>query len=213
MNDRMKLVYLYTRYERFWHWFQMVLIFLLMATGFEVHGSFTFWGYERAVNIHNTAGITWLVAFAFYMFWIFTTGEWKQYIPTTKKMLEVIRYYMIGIFRGEKHPFPKRKEAKHNPLQRLTYIFLAVILLPAQMITGLIYWGYNSWNDLGIGFLSLNSMALLHTAVAFLLLSFVIVHVYMTTTGHSVTAHVKAMITGWEDIEEDTVIEEWEKAK
>ncbi len=213
MNDKMKLVYLYTRYERFWHWFQMVLIFLLMATGFEIHGSFTYFGYERAVNIHNAAGITWLVAFAFYTFWIFTTGEWKQYIPTTKKMLEVIRYYIIGIFRGEKHPFPKRKEAKHNPLQRLTYIFLAVILLPVQMITGLIYWGYNSWDDMGIGFLSLNSMALLHTAVAFLLLSFMIVHMYMTTTGHSVTAHVKAMITGWEDIEEETVIEEWEKAK
>jgi len=184
-----------------------------MVTGFEIHGTFSFFGFEKAVSIHNTAGITWLVAFAFFTFWVFTTGEWKQYIPTTKKMLEVIRYYMIGIFRGEKHPFAKRKEAKHNPLQRLTYIFLAVIMLPVQMITGLVYWGYNEWTSVGMGSLSLEVIAVLHLAVAFLLVSFVIVHVYMTTTGHNLTAHVKAMITGWEDIEEDTVIEDWEKAK
>jgi hypothetical protein len=34
----------------------------------------------------------------------------------------------------------------------------------------------------------------------------------MTTTGHSVSAHVKAMITGWEDVEEGVEIESWEKA-
>jgi len=36
------------------------------------------------------------------------------------------------------------------------------------------------------------------------------VHVYMITTGHSVTAHTKAMITGWEDVEEGVAIESWE---
>jgi len=35
----------------------------------------------------------------------------------------------------------------------------------------------------------------------------------MTTTGHSLFAHIKAMITGWEDVSKETVIEEWEKAK
>ncbi len=49
-------------------------------------------------------------------------------------------------------------------------------------------------------------------AGAFFILSFVIVHVYMTTTGHTVFAHIKAMITGWEDIEEGVEIEDWEKA-
>jgi len=49
-------------------------------------------------------------------------------------------------------------------------------------------------------------------AGAFFILSFIIVHVYMTTTGHSIFAHIKAMITGWEDIEEGVKIEDWEKA-
>jgi hypothetical protein len=113
-------IYLYTRYERFWPWLQMVLISLLLITGFEVQGLYTLFGFEQAVNIHNLAGLSWLIAFTFFLFWVFTTSDWKQYIPTTKKMLAVIRYYSYGIFRGDPHPVPKRKGAKHNPLQRLT---------------------------------------------------------------------------------------------
>jgi hypothetical protein len=43
-------------------------------------------------------------------------------------------------------------------------------------------------------------------------LIFVIIHICMTTTGHTVFTHIKAMITGWEDVEEGATIEEWEKA-
>jgi thiosulfate reductase cytochrome b subunit len=207
----MKNIYLYTRYERFWHWLQMALILILLVTGFEIHNQFTFLGYETAVKVHNYAGLTWLIAFAFFAFWIFTTGEWRQYIPTTKKMFSVIRYYTYGIFRGESHPFPKRKEAKHNPLQRLTYLSLAAFLLPVQMATGFLYWGYNSWETWGLVSLSLKWIAFIHMAGAFSILTFLVVHVYMTTTGHSLFAHIKAMITGWESVEEGVAIEEWEK--
>ncbi|MFZ5572366.1 MAG: cytochrome b/b6 domain-containing protein [Thermodesulfobacteriota bacterium] len=205
--------YLYTRYERFWHWLQMVLIVLLLITGLEIHGLYSFLGFQSAVSIHNIAGITWLVAFAFFVFWIFTTGEWKQYIPTTRRMLDVIRYYAYGIFRGEAHPVPKRKDAKHNPLQRLTYLSLAAVLLPLQMASGFLYWQYNSWGAWGLGFLSLDWIAAVHTILAIAILQFLIIHVYMTTTGHTVTAHLKAMITGWESIEEGVEVESWEKAK
>ena len=52
-------------------------------------------------------------------------------------------------------------------------------------------------------FLSLEGVALAHTAGAFMMLTFVIVHVYLTTTGHTPFAHIKTMITGWEDVEEE----------
>ena len=82
--------YLYTRYERFWHWLQALLIACLLVTGLEVHGTFELIGYKRAVAWHAGLGVTWLVAFAFFVFWIATTGEWRQYLPTTKKMFEVM---------------------------------------------------------------------------------------------------------------------------
>lgn len=211
MSGKMINIYLYTRYERFWHWLQAALIILLLLTGFEINGNYSLFGFEKAVKVHNFAGITWLIAFAFFVFWLFTTGEWKQYVPTTKKMFAVIRHYAYGIFRGESHPVPKRKEAKHNPLQRLVYLSLAALLLPVQMISGFLYWGYNSWTAWGISGLSLGPAAFVHTACAFAILSFLVVHVYMTTTGHTVTTYIRAMITGWEQVEEGAQIEEWEK--
>ena len=59
-------------------------------------------------------------------------------------------YYMIGIFRGEPHPVPKSERVKHNPLQRITYLGISVFLIPFQMITGLLYYTYNSWPEMGI---------------------------------------------------------------
>ncbi|MFH2066552.1 MAG: cytochrome b/b6 domain-containing protein [Pseudomonadota bacterium] len=211
MNGKMKNIYLYTRYERSWHWLQMFMILLLLITGFEVHGAYKLLGFETAVSVHNTVGITWLISFAFFVFWLFTTGEWKQYIPTTRKMLSVVRYYVYGIFRGEEHPVPKRKDAKHNPLQRITYLSLAALLLPAQMGTGFLYWSYNHWEAWGIGFLPLGLIAFLHMACAFAILQFLVIHVYMTTTGHTLSAHLKAMVTGWEEVDERVRIEDWEK--
>jgi thiosulfate reductase cytochrome b subunit len=213
MENKMVNIYLYTRYERFWHWLQMVFIVILLITGFEVHGLFRLFGFESAVNVHNYVGLSWLIAFAFFVFWLFTTGEWKQYIPTTKKMISVILYYSYGIFRGESHPFPKRKEAKHNPLQRLVYLSLAAFLLPFQMISGFLYWGYNQWPSWGLDGLSLKWIGILHMFGAINILTFIVVHVYMTTTGHSLSAHIKAMITGWEDVEEGVELEDWEKAE
>ena len=199
-------IYLYTRFERFWHWLQAFLILSLMVTGLEVHGTYTLFGFQTAVDIHNFAGLSWLVLFVFFEFWLLTTGEWKQYIPTSKKLLAVIIFYSWGIFQGKEHPVQKSKGAKHNPLQRLTYLGLTSVLLPVQMVSGLLYYLYNDIS----GTISLFVLAILHTLFAILLVVFLIIHVYMTTTGHSIFGHIGGMITGYEEIYETTKIEDWE---
>lgn len=202
--------YLYTRYERFWHWLQALLILGLLVTGLEVHGSYVLLGFKRAVAYHSILGLAWLVAFVFFVFWLATTGEWKQYVPTTKKMLEVMRYYAYGIFLGHPHPCPKSPQAKHNPLQRLTYLSLAALLLPFMMVTGLLYFLYHDWARLGLGFLGLSGVALAHLVGAFAVLVFLVVHVYMSTTGRTPFTYIKAMLTGWEEADE-TPPAEWEQ--
>nr|WP_321259824.1 cytochrome b/b6 domain-containing protein [uncultured Pseudodesulfovibrio sp.] len=210
-QQSMKKIYLYSKFERFWHWFQAIMIILLLATGFEVHGTFELFGFMGAVDLHNTLGLLWLGMFFFFAFWMFVTHEYKQYIPTTKKLFEVATYYGSGIFKGEEHPVHKSKSAKHNPMQRLTYLALTAMLLPFQMVTGFLYWGYNDWANWGLSFLSLEVIGLLHLIGGFSILIFLIVHVYMTTTGHSVTAHIAAMFSGWEEVPEGFEVEEWEK--
>ncbi|WP_028588511.1 cytochrome b/b6 domain-containing protein [Desulfocurvus vexinensis] len=211
VKNGLKKVYLYTRFERFWHWFQAALILVLAATGLEVHGSFTLLGFERAVAVHEWCAWTWLGLYVFIVFWLSTTGEWKQYVPTTKKIYEVAMYYVSGIFRGEPHPVPKTQRAKHNPLQRLTYLSISTLLIPFQIVTGIVYLYYNDWAALGLTSLSLETVATLHTIGAFGFLAFVVVHVYMTTTGHTVSAHVIAMFTGWEEVEDEKAVPEWER--
>ncbi len=207
MSDKNTIkIYLYTRYERLWHWFQALMIICLIVTGLEIHGTYTLLGFQTAVNVHNFVGLSWLILFAFFVFWLFTTGEWKQYIPTTKKLFSVVLFYAWGIFQGKPHPIEKTKGAKHNPLQRLAYLGISAMLLPVQMATGLLYYLYNDILQI----LPLSVLAGIHTLVALFLLNFLVIHLYMTTTGHSLFSHIAGMITGWEEIQETTKIADWE---
>ncbi|MCP3875755.1 MAG: cytochrome b [Desulfobacteraceae bacterium] len=205
VNKRIK-IYLYTRFERLWHWLQALMVTCLIITGLEIHGTYKLFGFQTAVTVHNFIGLTWLIMFAFFVFWLFTTGEWKQYIPTTQKLFSVIRYYSWDIFQGKPHPVQKSTGAKHNPLQRLAYLGISAMLLPIQMITGLLYYLHNDIPQ----FIPLSALANIHTLVALFLLNFLIIHLYMTTTGHSLFSHISGMITGWEEIYETTKIQDWE---
>ncbi|MFO7728930.1 MAG: cytochrome b/b6 domain-containing protein [Desulfonatronovibrio sp.] len=210
--EKGKKIYLYTRFERFWHWSQTLLIILLLLTGFEIHSTYSLFGFQTAFVIHNYCAWIWLILYVFIVFWMLTTSEWKQYVPTFKKLFQVMMYYAVGIFQGKPHPVPKTKGAKHNPLQRLTYLGIVTFLVPFQIITGFLYYYYSKWPDLGWDW-QLSTVAFLHTAGAFAFLAFLVVHVYMTTTGHTILAHTKSMITGYEEVVHQENVQEWELRK
>ncbi len=196
-------IYIFNRFERLWHWLQAALIITLLTTGFEVHGSIEFLGFKKAVQVHTICAWTLVGLWVFAIFWHITTGQWKQYIPTTDKIMLVARHYSVGIFKGEPHPFKVTALQKHNPLQRLTYLLILTVVSPMIWITGWFYLFYGNWKAWGLeGYLSLQWVAFFHVAGAFLMLAFLISHVYLITTGHTVGAHLKAMITGWETVEE-----------
>ncbi|MDT8386231.1 MAG: cytochrome b/b6 domain-containing protein [Thiogranum sp.] len=197
----MERIYVFKRFERFWHWSQAALIITLLFTGFEVHGSYTVLGFETAVATHTTAAWTLVGLWVFAVFWHLTTGEWKQYIPTTDKVVAMFRYYLTGIFTNAPHPFKQTTLSKHNPLQRLAYLFVLVIINPLIWITGWFYLFYNSWADWGVSWLNIEYIALFHVIAAFMMLIFLIAHVYLGTAGHTPTAHIKAMVTGWEEVD------------
>ncbi len=194
-------IYIFKRFERFWHWTQAALIMFMMLTGFEIHGAYGLFGFKQASQYHTLAAWSLIALWVFAIFWHFTTGEWKQYVPTTERVGAVVRYYVTGIFSGAPHPFRKTQLSKHNPLQRLAYLFVKLLINPLIWVTGLLYLFYARWDAWGLGGLRLEWVAVLHTAAAFLMLVFFIVHVYFATTGHTPMAHIKAMVTGWENVE------------
>ena len=116
----LRRVFIYSRFERFWHWTQMVLIFLLLLTGFGIHGYHGLFDFGDAVNIHTLAALSLAVLWVFAIFWHLTTGTWRHYVPTTTGLLKVARFYAYGIFKGERHPYRKAYWRKHNPLQAIS---------------------------------------------------------------------------------------------
>ena len=197
-------IYIYKAYERFWHWMQALLIFFLALTGFEIHGSLKFFGFENAVKYHNIAAYSLIILIAFTMFWHVTTGEWRQYIPTARNIKSYFNYYLFGIFKNAPHPTHKTTLSKLNPLQKLVYFSLKTFILPLMIITGILYIFYRYPQRYGIAAVNIDSLetiAVLHTLGAYLLLTFIIGHLYLITTGAKVTTNLHAMITGYEEIE------------
>lgn len=206
----MKQVYLYYKFERIWHWSQALLIFFLAFTGFEIHGSFALFGFETAVKWHNIAAWAFIGLIGLAIFWHLSTDAWKQYVPTATNLKAQIEFYLTGIFRNAPHPTKKSLLSKLNPLQRLVYLGLKILVIPVMVVSGLLYMFYRYPQGAEMHTINISSLevvALIHTAGAFLLVVFVIVHLYLITTGHTLTSNLKAMITGYEEMEEDELDE------
>ncbi len=192
-------LYLYSRFERFWHWTQAALIILLLLSGFEIHGSLEIWGFEQAFYLHVYCGFGLIVLTAFAVFWHLTTGAWRHYWPVKEKIPQICYYYLVGIFRGEPHPFEKRPDQKLNPLQRLAYMFLKLVLFPLQFVTGVLLFLYQWWPKLGVK-ATFSGLAYWHLIGAYAFLLFLILHAYLATTGRPWYNHLRGMILGWEEV-------------
>ncbi|MBP7960338.1 MAG: cytochrome b/b6 domain-containing protein [Caldilineaceae bacterium] len=199
--------YMYSYYERAWHWLQTIVILLLLATGTIIHRPDTlgFMDLGLVVPIHNVLAVLLLANALFAAFYHFASGQIRQYLPEPvgyfPQMLTQAEYYLRGIFRGDPHPFQKLPGRKLNPLQQVTYLVILNVLLPLQVITGILMWGVQEWPILTARLGGLPWLAPFHTLIAWFFATFVVLHVYLITTGHTPTAALKAMTVGWEKVE------------
>lgn len=195
---------MYTAYERLWHWLQAIVILLLVASGIIIHrpNMFAWANFDFVVPVHNVLAVLLLLNAVFSLFYHFASGEIKQYLPEPhgffRRGIMQVEYYIKGIFQDESHPFEKTPEHKLNPLQQVTYFAILNILLPLQILTGIVMWGSTRWLQLAF---TLPYIGPIHTLVAWFFVAFVIMHVYLTTTGSTPTADIEAMITGWDKVE------------
>jgi thiosulfate reductase cytochrome b subunit len=206
-TPRLKRIYMYPAYERFWHWLQTATIILLLFTGLVIHrpdmfGAFSF---PHMVTIHNVLAVILVANAALSLFWHLTGGQIRQYIPRPygffDQAIEQAKYYMWGIFQDAPHPYTKTRQRHLNPLQQVTYFGILNLLLPLQIITGALMWGAQEWPDVAQALGGLAVLAPLHSLVAWLFATFIVAHVYLTTTSHEPLAGIKAMVTGWDEVE------------
>ena len=79
------------------------------------------------------------------------------------------------------------------------------MLFPLQVLTGILLWIAGLWPSLLSPELGLAVIAPIHNLGSWLFLSFLVAHVYLTTTGATLTSNVRAMVGGWETLELEEV--------
>ncbi|MBI2332812.1 MAG: cytochrome b/b6 domain-containing protein, partial [Chloroflexi bacterium] len=168
---RTERVYMYEPYRRFWHWLQTFTIVLLLFTGLIIHradifGAFSFRG---IVTVHNVLGIILVINAALSLFYHITTDKIREFIPHPYGFFDdaivQAKYYINGIFKGEGHPFEKLPTSRMNPIQKATYFAILNVLLPLQIITGVLMWAVQKWPEIAGG---LPFLAPFHSLVAWL---------------------------------------------
>lgn len=200
--------YIYDAYERLWHWLQAGSVLILLLTGIIIHKPHIFgiFSFAYIVQVHNVVGFILLINAAMALFYNLASGEIKQYIPEPKgfigRSVAQALYYSKGIFEGKPHPLEKTREQKMNPLQQVTYLAILHILLPIQILSGLLIWGAQYWPWLAEFFGGFLFLAPVHTLSAWAFAAFIVMHVYLTTTGHTPTAGIQAMVEGWDEVED-----------
>jgi cytochrome b subunit of formate dehydrogenase len=86
-------------------------------------------------------------------------------------------------------------------LQQSTYFAILNVLLPLQVITGALMWGVQRVPNIAGWFGWLPYLAPFHSLIAWTFAAFIVGHVYLTTTGSQPLTSIKAMISGWEEVE------------
>ena len=204
---RTERIYMYESYRRFWHWLQTLSIVILLFTGLIIHrpdifGVFSFRG---VVTIHNVIAVILVVNALLSIFYHIATERLREYIPRPYGFFDdamvQAKYYIWGIFKKEPHPFEKRPDSRMNPIQKATYFGILNVLLPLQILTGIFMWGVQEFPAVTNWFGGLPFLAPLHALVAWTFATFIVGHVYMTTTGATPLEAMRAMVTGYEEVQ------------
>jgi thiosulfate reductase cytochrome b subunit len=213
-HARTERIYMYESYRRFWHWLQTTSIVILLCTGLIIHrpdifGVFSFRG---VVIVHNVIAVILVVNALLSVFYHIATERVQEYIPRPYGFFDdaivQAKYYISGIFRKEPHPFEKRPDSRMNPIQKATYFGILNVLLPLQILTGALMWGVQEFPVVANWFGGLPFLAPFHSLVAWTFATFIVGHVYMTTTGTTPLEAMRAMVTGYEEVEVHEHVEE-----
>ncbi len=198
----MSAFYLYPLWLRAWHWLNAILFLTSLLTGISMHFALGWLiPFDVAVPVHNISGILLTVSWLAFLLGNVVGGNGKHYLVNLRALpmdlYRQVRYYVYGIFVNEPHPFHVTAEQKLNALQTLSYVGVMYGLMPLLIITGWAFLFSAELPETVFGYGTIWLVAMAHLLLAWMLLLFLVVHVYIITTGETPTTNLKAMVTGW----------------
>jgi thiosulfate reductase cytochrome b subunit len=201
----MKRVWLHPFTLRAWHWFNTVVILLLIITGTQLRapGVEVLSSYRTAVVVHKATGLIMAVSFLFWLAYSLTSRRViKQYVIRLSDLAGIVKqgeYYAFGVFRGWHNPFHATTEAKFNPLQKVSYITIQFIVTPVIVATGILFGNILFFGGAISSIGGIRILDAIHVGVGYLFVIYLFVHIYMATVGRTPLIHIKAMFTGYEE--------------
>jgi thiosulfate reductase cytochrome b subunit len=204
-------MYLYPIWTRLWHFFNALLIIVLIVTGISMQYTdkqdyILVVGFAKAVKWHNIAAILFTVNYIFFVTGNILTDNGRFYKIKRENFIsdlgKQLKFYSLGMFRGEKHPFPVTPDQKFNPLQKVSYVLTMYVAIPLIIISGL---GLLFPETVLNRFLGINGLILtdiLHITMGFLVSVFLVIHIYTCTLGARPSSLFKSMLSGYHEPED-----------
>jgi len=198
-------IYVYPLPVRIWHWINACGFVLLILTGFQIRYAelLDFMTLSHAIALHNYVGFIVIANFFIWLTYYLGTGNVKLYLPDPRNwaalILKQVQYYGYGIFVGKPNPHVVTTENKFNPLQQLAYLLIMFVFLPAQMMSGLLLWQIKKYEEYINLLGGIKLLDTIHVLLFFLFTSYLFIHCYFATLGHTPLARFKAMFTGFEE--------------
>lgn len=207
----MQRIYVNPLPVRIWHWINAFGFVLLILTGLQIRfvGEVQVVSFKTAVQLHNWVGFALIANFALWLGYHLFTDKIKVYHPELKpekhflNTFRQMRYYGYGIFRGEPNPHHVSALHKFNPLQSVMYQIVMMILVPIQFYSGVLLWDVARFEGQVQALGGVRIVDTVHVLIFIFFCGFIFMHVYLSSLGHTWSAHFKAMITGWEDVHDE----------
>jgi thiosulfate reductase cytochrome b subunit len=203
MSER---IYLLPLWIRLWHWTNALLIVLLTITGISLHFAdpkLPLVEFSLAARLHQVGGLALVALYAFFVIANIVSGNWWQYVPKPPGVLNrcwvQTKWYMGGIFKGEPHPYRVSEEANFNALQAISYWVIMYMIMPVMLLSGLVFLFPDFAPDRLFGLDGLLPVAVLHYITGAAIIMFMVIHVYLGTTGATATSMFKTMLNGWHE--------------
>lgn len=210
-------VYVYEAPVRLWHWITVLAMTVLMATGYFIGTPFLMlpgddagmylMGHVRFA--HFAAGYILAIGFAGRIYWALVGNEHARqiFMPPLFKLAwwSEVMFELRWYFFLEDRP---KKYVGHNPLAAVMMFFLFVLGTLFMIFTGFALYsegaGHGHWSGVAFGWVlwligDSQTVHSLHRLGLWLLLSFILVHVYAALREDIMSRQsiISTMISGW----------------
>ncbi len=205
----MERIYVHPLPVRLWHWINAVGFVVMIGTGVQIRyvGLIDLMSFKTAVNLHNWTGFLLIGNFFIWLLFYLFSDKIKVYHPELsptkhfRASFRQLQYYGYGIFRGDPNPHHVSAYRKFNPMQSMLYQVMMMLVVPIQFFTGILLWdvkGFSGAVDMLGGVRVVDTV---HVLIFIFFTSYILIHAYLGTLGHTPAAHFKEMFTGYLEVE------------